>query len=128
MGEFESQVRRCGTEHAIDHRTEQQRDETGGRADTGHQHHGGRDQEPVFFRVTDQTAPDVHTGTLRRSMAAVTRSMATLSMGPSALTTSPEVPQGPQIAGSERPKMTTGGTPNAAAMCAGPESLPMKSA
>ena len=43
-------------------------------------------------------------------------------------TTSPVVRHGPQMAGSLGPKMTTEGTPKAAAMWAGPESLPTKSA
>ena len=45
---------------------------------------------------------------------------------PGAVTTSDGVRHGPQMAGSEAPKTTTDGTPNAAAMCAGPESLPTK--
>ena len=58
----------------------------------------------------------------------MTRSTVTPAIGPSAWTTSPRVPQGPQMRGSEGPKMTTGGTPKAAAMWAGPESLPTKRA
>ena len=38
------------------------------------------------------------------------------------------VRHGPQMAGSEAPKITTAGTPKAAAMWAGPESLPTNSA
>ena len=48
-------------------------------------------------------------------------------MPPGAFTTSDAVRHGPQIAGSEAPKITTKGNPTAAAMWAGPESLPTKS-
>src|ERR1035437_3036885 len=54
--------------------------------------------------------------------------MVTSAITPSAATTSPVVRHGPHMAGSLRPKMTMEGTPKAAAMWAGPESLPTKSA
>ena len=40
----------------------------------------------------------------------------------------PSVRHGAQVTGSDAPKIATTGTPNAAAMCAGPLSLPMNSA
>src|SRR5438105_664179 len=49
-------------------------------------------------------------------------------MPPGAVTTSETVRHGPQTAESESPKITTEGTPKAAATWAGPESFPTNSA
>src|ERR1044072_2931566 len=54
--------------------------------------------------------------------------METLEMPPGDVTIWDGVRHGPQITGSEAPKITTTGRPKAAAMWAGPESLPTKSA
>ena len=65
-----------------------------------------------------------HTATRRRCSAESTSGTVTSAMPPGAETTSPAVRHGPQICGSLGPKITTEGSPKAAAMWAGPESLP----
>ena len=76
--------------------------------------------------IGEEAQQFVHAATRSRASASITRAGSTLSMPPAA--TISEVRHGPQIAGSDDPKITTTGMPKAAAMCAGPESLPTNSA
>ncbi len=75
---------------------------------------------PVAAGIGEQPGKFFHAGTRRRVRA---RRHAFGIAGESILPTA--VRQGPQIAGSEAAKITTTGRPKAAAMWAGPESLPM---
>src|SRR5579883_889481 len=57
-------------------------------------------------------------------MAPTTQETGKEAIGPSALIASAGVRQGAHVSSDDGPKRTTSGTPNAAAACAGPESLP----
>ena len=59
------------------------------------------------------------------SAAAITSSTAIWPMLPRDVSTRDSVRHGAHVTGSDGPNSTTTGTPNAAAMCAGPLSLPM---
>ena len=61
------------------------------------------------------------------SAASTCRPPGQRSMPAACVRISDVVRHGAQITGSDEPNITTTGTPNAAAMCAGPESLPTKS-
>src|ERR1700722_5904862 len=80
---------------------------------------------PIPAGVGEQAQQLLHAGTRRRDRALNTWLVVTEPIPAGEATTSAAVRQGPQMAGSEPPKMTTTGSPNAAAMCAGPESLPI---
>src|SRR5262249_37158145 len=117
---------RSRIEDAIENGLDEQRHHALRRARYGHQHHRSQQMQPVPASVAEQAQQFVHACTRRRDNASITSrtSMRIMSPGPR---TSHGVRQGPQIAGSDEPNNTTVGTPNAAAMWAGPESLPMKS-
>src|SRR5438552_8156057 len=94
------------------------------RAHGGHEYDRDDDVERVAPRVTKQTEPFSHACTRTRASAAVTCLSVIVRIPPELVRISEGVRHGPQMRGSEEPKSTTTGMPNAAAMWAGPESLP----
>src|SRR5206468_1537822 len=121
-------LRRLRCEDAIENGAQQQRQR--GLRRTGHRHerHRSQQMDPVAARIAEQAQQFVHTATRRRATASRTWALETPAMPSGAVTIWDAVRHGPQIAGSEAPKITTTGRPKAAAMWAGPESLPMKRA
>src|ERR1017187_8442402 len=117
-----------GDEDAVEDRLNQQRHGALGGAGQSHQDDGDQNLRPVLAAIRRQAQQLLHAGTRRRCNAPSTCGTVTPAMPPSAATTSPMVRHGPHMAGSLGPKMTTEGTPKAAAMWAGPESLPTNSA
>ncbi len=111
-------------EDAVEDRLDQQSDQALGRARDGHQDHGAEQMRPVAAAIAQQAQEFVHAWhpQARKGVEHLRR---VLRAGRG--TISEAVRHGPQMAGSDAPKMTTTGTPKAAAMWAGPESLPTKS-
>src|SRR5579864_3588492 len=99
-----------------------------GRTYDRHQHHGKREKEPIPAGIGEQAPQFAHTRTRKRSKASVTCRTLIERIPSDATNTSLCVRQGAQTTGSDAPKITTTGTPNAAAIWAGPESLPTNSA
>src|SRR5690349_2024938 len=99
-----------------------------GRTHDRHQHHGKGKKEPVAAGISQQAQQFAHTRTRSRSSASTTCRTLTERIPCGATSTSLCVRQGAQTTGSDAPNITTTGTPNAAAMWAGPESLPTNSA
>ncbi len=91
-----------------------------------HQYDGNDQQEPVAARVAQQPKCLPHASTRKRSTAAIARSTVISPIAPSDFSTSAGVRHGAQTSASDEPKNTSCGTPNAAARCAGPESLPAR--
>src|SRR5579859_31101 len=121
-------VGRSGVEHAVEDGADQQSDGSLGRAYHRHQHHRQDQEEPVPAGISEEAQQFFHTRTRKRSSASFTSCVLTDSMPAGPASTSACVRHGAQIAGSDAPKITTTGIPNAAAMWAGPESFPRNNA
>src|SRR5579862_2392122 len=111
-------IDRRRVQHAIENRPDQQRDHAMRRADAGHKKDRKQQICPVFPRESEQVQQVSHAWTRMRSNASITCWVVAFRI------TADCVLHGPQMAGSDVPKITTTGRPTAAAMCAGPESLP----
>src|SRR5689334_24455147 len=94
-------------------------------ADHCHQQNRQDQEEPVTAGIGEQPQKFLHARTRKRSSASLTSCVLTDAMPLDPVSTSAGVRHGAQITGSDAPKITTAGTPNAAAMWAGPESFPM---
>ena len=115
-------------EDLVEDRPDEQGDHAGGGAGGGHQEDGGEQVDPVAAGKGEEAEQLAHAAIRRRVRASITWAGWTAAMPPGAEMIFEAVRQGPQMAGSEAPKMTTTGRPKAAAMWAGPESLPTKRA
>ena len=120
----------AGIEDAVENRPDQQRGQRLRGAHARHQHDGERADEgcragnsAAGGRVPScahpQALPPPRSTSSTRDIRRST---------PRLVSTCDSVRQGAHVTGSEGPNSTTTGTPNAAAMCAGPLSLPMNKA
>src|SRR2546425_498625 len=127
----EEQYRRIGRgriQDAIENWTDQERHHGVGRADAGHERNRPHQHRPIGPCQLEKTQPVLHACTRNLATAATTCSVETEAMPSALLRTSEQVLHGRHTSTFEEPKITTTGMPNAAAMCAGPESLPKKRA
>src|SRR5207253_2814381 len=113
------------SQNAVEDRADQQRRHRLRRAHQSHEDDGQQQQAAVRPRIAQQPPELAHARTLNTSAAAITSSTAIRPMASGFVRTCPSVRQGAQFTGSLGPNSTTTGTPKAAAMCAGPLSLPM---
>src|SRR5436190_20585064 len=79
----------------------------------------------IGARISQESREFLHAFTFKASTAATTWSIEIVSMGPFETSTCDSVRQGAHVVGLLGPNSATTGTPNAAAMCAGPLSLPI---
>src|SRR5579872_2988946 len=121
-------VCRGGIEHAIENRADQQRHQPLHRPDHRHQYHRAEQRRQIGTDESKEPAEFLHREALRSvlcSRAASITSETAMSRMSGDLKTAASVFQGAQISWSDGPKSTTEGTPNAAAIWAGPLSFPM---
>src|SRR5262249_56808908 len=95
-----------------------------GRADAGHEHDRANQHWPVGAGQLEQPQPVLHACTRNLARADMTCSTEIEAMPSGLLIASAQVFQGRQTSIFDAPKSTITGSPNAAAMCAGPESFP----
>src|SRR5215510_5043263 len=95
-----------------------------GSADAGHEHDRSHQHQPVGARQIEKPQPVLHACTRNLARAVMTCSTEMAAMPSGLLSASEQVFQGRHTSMFEGPKSTITGSPNAAAMCAGPESLP----
>src|SRR5215471_6143431 len=109
-------IGRIRDQDAIEDGLDQQRHQALRRAGDCHQNNGERDLRPMAPAIRRQPQNRVHARTRARSIAPATCDTDMPAMPPEAVTASPVVRQGPQMAGSLDPNSTTTGNPKAAAI------------